>query len=199
MTKKSALVVAATIVLLSSLLTLGSQTEPANTAQQDEKSDNPDKQERVIELNKFERASRVTIKPVSTDLTTLKQRFRASRIEEKVFVVVSVTNTTTEPISIIIGDPRIQYRPRLLKDGKLLPYKEEVVKVVRAKDKSGPGSGRIISGEIKPGETVTMDHIDLADWYDPLEPGQYQLTLKYRFRHRGQPVEVNMITFNVVP
>ena len=141
----------------------------------------------------------MSIRPVSTDLATLKQRFSASRAEEKVLVAVSISNVAAEPISIVIGDPRIQYRPRLFKDGKLLPYKEEVAKVVRAKEKSGPGAGRVLSGGLNPGETVTVDHIDLADWYGPLEPVRYELTLEYRFRRGGQPVETNTITFEVAP
>lgn len=199
MTRKTAQIVAAAAGLLTSILALCVQAESAGAWQQGERGGNAGRHERVIELNKFERASRVSIKPVSTDLVTLKQRFSSSRAEEKVLVAVSISNAAAEPISVVIGDPRIQYRPRLLKDGKLLPYTEEVVKVVRAKERSGPGAGRVISGEINPRETVAVDHIDLADWYGTLEPGQYELTIKYRFRHRGQPVETNTITFEVAP
>jgi hypothetical protein len=184
------------LILVSVVPSFTSYAKSGWVHQQELQSGKPD-EPREIELNKSERASQVTIRPVGGDLATLKQTFSASK--DKARVAVFITNTIHETIRIIIADPYIHYRPRLLMDGRPLPYKEQVAKVARQKEKFGPGSGRVLGGEVKPEETVMIDYIDLADWFGPLEPGQYELTIKYRFRHRGKPVETNTVTFEVIP
>jgi hypothetical protein len=156
-------------------------------------------------LNKSELATTVTITPVGTDLDIVnrkynaRQQYSASQQEDKQLILVSMTNTATEPVRIILGDSHVQYRLQLFKDGKLVPYKESLAKILEAKDRDGPGPVRVTGTTLQPNETMMVDFIDLADWYAPLEPGQYELTIKYRSRQHVKSVETNTIKFKIVP
>lgn len=197
MTRTKLLAITALVLLMMAFPALGGHTGIVGAALQEEKSGRPDGPERVIELDRFERAAKVVITP-GTDPNKPKFSFRAGSEGTRVPILVSMTNTTTETMGIALRSKIAHYRPRLLKDGKLLPYSERMAKAARAYERYGP-SGSMVSGEIKPGETVTLDYIDLADWYGPLEPGRYELIIKYRFRHGGRPVETNKISFEIVP
>ena len=188
-----------TVVLLAAASTSGALVGLAYPSQQKGTKDAPSKKDTVIELNKHELGTRVTITPVGTDLSTPKQQYSASRAEDKKVILVSMTNTLVEPIWVLMGDPHIHYRPRLLKDGELMPYREGLVEILRAKDRDGPGPGRKISTVIQPNEKLPVDFIDLAHWYGALDPGKYQFNIKYRFRSKGRPIETNTVTFEVVP
>lgn len=187
------------VILLATASAIGALVGLAHPLQQKGTGDTPSKKDGIIELNKHELGTTVTITSVGTDLSTPKEQYSASRAEDKKVILVSITNTLAEPIWVLVGDPNVHYRPRLLKDGQLMPYKEGLVGILRAKDRNGPGPGRIVSTVIQPNEKLPVDFIDLAHWYEPLEPGKYQLNIKYRFRSKGRPIETNTVTFEVVP
>lgn len=149
-------------------------------------------------LDKDERAARLAIMPVREDMETPNPHFSLSKGERKL-IRISVTNVSAEPIWLLINDFRVQHRPRLVKDGKLVPYPDRVNKIAAYKDKYGPSGTRVFGKTIQPNQTVGLDSMDLDDWYEPLQPGHYELTLKYRFRHRGPQVETNTTSFDVVP
>lgn len=195
MSKRTSRLIAA--ALFAVLVAAGALASLARAGQ--EKGNSSDKKEDIIELNKYELATTVTITPVATDLTTVKQQYRASQPDDKQIILISMTNTGAEPVRVAIGDPHVQYRPSLSKNGRPVPYKEGLGKILQAKNINGPGSVRVTGGILKPNETVKVDYIDLADWYGALEPGQYELTLKFRFRPRGRPIGTNTVTFEIVP
>ena len=157
-----------------------------------------ERKDQAGELSKDERAAKLTILPVRADLETVQEHFSSSR-NEKVLILLSVTNTSAEPIWITVGDSRIRHRPQLRKDGKLVPYQAKVDKTLRMKEKEGPGAVRVTGTFVEPNQTIRMDYIDLSEWYDTLVPGLYELTLKYHFKHGGRPVETNTVSFEVVP
>jgi hypothetical protein len=79
-----------------------------------------------------------------------------------------------------------QNRPKLLRDGKAVPYKSKTYDLVRSKE-TDPG-GLFISVALRRIEAHSkrdLEELDLSDWYDALQPGSYQLTNKYRTSFRG--------------
>lgn len=196
MSTNSRLILTGLVAIIVAIGTLGSF---AQAGQEKNKDTSADKREDVIELNKHELATKVTIAPVTTDLATLKQQYSASDQDDKQLIRVSMTNTAAEPIRIVLGSQYIHYRPRLSRDGRVIPYKEALARILQARDKDGSVFVSVKGASLQPNETIMVDYIDLAKWYGPLEPGQYELTIKYRFRHRGKPIETNMVTFEIVP
>ena len=55
------------------------------------------------------------------------------------------------------------------------------------------------SYELKPSQSIRVGLVSLDDWYGPLEPGRYELTLQHRFMGKEQPAESNTVTFEVLP
>jgi hypothetical protein len=133
----------------------------------------------------------LTVSGTSEEEMTAKDRFK---IGEAVQVKVEITNLSNKRINIPKG-PGFS-RPTLFHDGQLVPYREEISKQFE----TGKGVG--VSGMLfpKPNETQT-DILDLSDFYEPLEPGQYQLSLERRFFKVGGIdiyIESNAVTFEVV-
>jgi hypothetical protein len=90
----------------------------------------------------------------------------------------------------------------LLKNGKVVPIRKEVLKTLQSKEKEDPLVGIHSATYINPGQTIEVHSLNLNRWYDQLEPGQYQLTVIRQFKLEGKgmpPVESNTVTFEVVP
>lgn len=140
---------------------------------------------------------------MTSDYMRDQQQFR---VGETMGVRLSLTNNSPDPILIMVAS-NLQNRLRLLKDGEVVLYRRDLPRRLRARDRHDQRSGdrpvmvdRLIT--IPPGETRRIDSFNLNQWYDPLEPGQYQLTLRRHFRYerpRMPLVESNTITFEVVP
>ncbi len=127
----------------------------------------------------------------------MKQEFRTG---EPIRVALLITNRSSETLVMDKGDRFFHYRPRLLKDGKEVDYLEGVKKNLDSKDKYGPnGLSPVIAVTLEPNKQTTVEYIDLAIWYGPLEAGHYELTLGHRFHHKGPHVQSNATTFDVVP
>ena len=79
-----------------------------------------------------------------------------------------------------------QNRPKLLRNGKAVPYKSKTDYLVRSKE-TDPG-GLFISVRlvrIEAHSDRNLEELDLSDWYDALQPGSYQLRNKYRISFDG--------------
>jgi hypothetical protein len=79
-----------------------------------------------------------------------------------------------------------QNRPKLLRNGKAVPYKSKTDDLVRSKE-TDPG-GLFISVRlvrIEAHSDRNLEELDLSDWYDALQPGSYELTNKYRTSFKG--------------
>jgi hypothetical protein len=138
----------------------------------------------------------VTIAPVGTDPDTPKGQFQKG---ETVYVLLSMTNTGDEPMTVAAGDPFYQSRVQLLKDGKPVPYKRQVLELLRSKEKRGASGGDgVMTINLQPKRATRVRYFDLADWFGQLEPGHYQLTVRHRFRGKGKLIESNAVTFDVL-
>jgi hypothetical protein len=155
----------------------------------------------VQQSETIDRVTEVSIMPVGYSRGdgsyVLKQEFRTG---EPIRVALLITNRSNETLVMDKGDRFFHYRPRLLKDGKEVDYLEGVKRSVDSKDKYGPnGLSPVIAVTLEPNKQTTVEYIDLAIWYGPLEAGHYELTLGHRFHHKGPHVQSNATTFEVGP
>ncbi len=169
----------------------GNQQTPANSTQQGSANETQqgyrDKREKTVQA---------TIQSISADAVTPREHFQ---LGGKVFIQVSMINTGAEPVVVTEDDDFFHYRLRLLKDGKPVHFPKSVLDVFRLKDKEGSHPISVTGIDLQPNQKTVVGILDLSKWYGALEPGQYQLTMKYLFRAQGKPIESNTTTFEVAP
>ncbi len=162
---------------------------------------NPPQKVNDRSVEQLDRLTEVSIMPVGYSRRggsyALKQEFRTG---EPIRVALIITNRSTEILVMDKGDRFFHYRPRLFKDGREVEYLEGVKKSIDSKDKYGPnGLSPVIAVTLEPNKQTTVEYVDLAKWYGPLEAGHYELTLGHRFHHKGPHVQSNTTTFDVSP
>jgi hypothetical protein len=137
------------------------------------------------------------------------------RVGERVPVVISMTNQGREPIYLCDSSTLYQDRPRLLKDGRPLPYEgvQQTMMQTSEKDKTCNNLDEDIDLPeqrlLKPGETAVVDWFILTEgttaqgdmaWYGSLGPGKYELsTRRLMGCCEGTWVESDKISFEVAP
>lgn len=121
-----------------------------------------------------------------------KDKFELS---EKIPIKISVKNMGDTKANVPKGED--WYRPRLYRNGRLLPYRQEVSERIE-KGERGEGSFRVTGFLFLEPNQLRVDMIDLSYWYPPLEAGQYQLSLERLFFKRER-IESNVVFFEVVP
>jgi hypothetical protein len=107
-----------------------------------------------------------------------------------------IKNTSPESKAVILDSPYLSDRPVLYKDGVPVSYRQDALEKIRATDNPRREFSRL--RQIGPGEQLT-EIIDLGDWYEPLQPGRYELKVCRRFIWGGEWVETPPLTFDVVP
>lgn len=189
------IVPAVTLLLAGSVVS--QQENTPSTQQPGNRSSNSEIMRDGLELSRRERTMNVTIMAVGIDYERPEATFRESN---SVIARIFITNAGDEPVPVVVRrSSRAQYRPVLLKDGRRVPYKRELLRLLRSIDTTGPISDSIRSVAVEPSQRVPVMSFDLNDWYGPIEPGRYELSIRYRFRLRGRPVESNTVTFEVIP
>lgn len=108
-----------------------------------------------------------------------------------------MTNTSMMPVLVQLIDPFFQNRPELYRDGQTVEYRKGLPEVLESKEKE-PSTRHRGTIRLEPGESTEMEYIDLNDWYEQLQPGHYQLSVRYRFGYWKKWVETNPLTFEVV-
>lgn len=168
-------------------------------AQGQQESQNRRREPRPTPPDPRERDISLTLTPmVFSDVTWRMVPTDSYRVGDQITIFLNMTNNGAELLSVTKTNPFFHNRPRLLKDGQLVPYSREALRAVRGSQEGGY-YGSVIGREIEPGLTTVIDAIDLSRWYGQLEPGSYELTLRYVFQHRGRPIESNTVTFEIVP
>ena len=119
-----------------------------------------------------------------------KEKFR---VGERVLLQVSIT--TTEPREASLTSTFKQHRPRLMKDGHLMPHRQGSP----TWDQVDCILTRVIFVGIPANRPTQLDSFNVADWYEPLEPGEYQLTLWVRLLSCSGPLyKSRSIKFEVI-
>jgi hypothetical protein len=117
------------------------------------------------------------------------------RTHDTIKMKLLMTNTSLESIVIEIEKSYFPYSLQLFRDGQLVPYREEVAKIID----NPPTSISRISAKLEPGKKEMVDMIALDRWYEPLEPGHYLLNIKRRFELDGGWTDTASVTFEVQP
>jgi hypothetical protein len=133
------------------------------------------------------------------------------RVGERVPLVITMTNTGTQPVYVCESDTLYQDRPQLLKDGQPVTYisfRQSMMKAAET-DKTCDKEDLPQQVLLPPNETTVVDWFTLADgvpsvdseaWYEPLQPGKYTLSNRRRLSCCDGPfIETNTINFVVVP
>lgn len=110
-----------------------------------------------------------------------------------------ISHSFSEPLLIWQElDPYYNLRPELIKDGDLVPYKKETQENVDRKERELP-NGSAAPSRLPPGREYEWQRVDLEDWYKPLGPGRYQLTVRRRFTWDGDWLQSSPVIFDVLP
>jgi hypothetical protein len=133
------------------------------------------------------------------------------RVGQRIPVVITMTDTGSDPVPVCVSGTLYQDQPKLLKDGQPVPYmkaQREMLQTVNA-DKTCATLDLPEPIMLKPDEPTVVDWFVLAEgtmergdlsWYEPLQVGKYELSIQ---RHTsccdGPMVESNKISFEVVP
>ena len=133
------------------------------------------------------------------------------RFGERIPVVITMTNTGTEPVYVCESGTLYQDRPQLLKDEKPLSYQTIQQSMMREAETDQTCDNLNLPQQVllRPNEPTVVDWFILAEgstpvdddaWYEPLGPGKYRLSDRRRLTCcDGGFVEANTISFVVVP
>jgi hypothetical protein len=129
---------------------------------------------------------------------------------ERIPVVITMTNTGTQPVYVCESGTLYQDRPQLLKDGKPVRYMSFTQSMMQAAERDKTCDKENLPQQIllRPNEPTVVDWFILAEgttslddeaWYEPLQPGKYTLSDQRRLSCCDGPlIETNTISFVVV-
>lgn len=126
-----------------------------------------------------------TVTDSGEDETTPKDSFK---VGEAVKIKVEITNFANEVIEVPEGI--VYTSPTLFNDRELVSYHEE------ARERFKKGQYITGSRNILPNQSRS-EILDLSDYYAPLKPGKYQLSLERRFL-KSDNIGSNTVLFEVL-
>ena len=121
-----------------------------------------------------------------------------SKVKDYIGLQLFITQNSSETMRLGITSPYYDYRPELMKDGELVSYSENAAARVKRAE-NYPHSGSVSSITLPPGEERWWNSVSLDDWYDPLAPGRYQVTVRKQFAWGGDWAVSNPVYFEVIP
>ena len=132
------------------------------------------------------------------------------KVGEQIPVTITMTNTSKDPVYTCISSDVYQDVPKLMRDGKLVPYMNyQSYELLNAKrnhiceEENLPEPMLLGANQSKLADWLVLvdDELGSADtWYDSLPAGKYELTLQRRLSCCSGPmVDSNTINFEVVP
>jgi hypothetical protein len=133
------------------------------------------------------------------------------RVGEPIPLVITMTNTGSEPVYVCESGTLYQDRPQLRRDGKPVPYTSYRQSMTQVAEKDNTCQKDNLPEQVllRPNEPVVVDFFNLVEgatslsddgWYERLPPGKYTLSNRRRLTCcDGVFVETNTINFVVVP
>ena len=118
--------------------------------------------------------------------------------KSNIYFRLQATNRSLQKVTLLIIDSYVQDRPELFRDGQIVPYKKGVDELLHAKDKD-PFRKLVENVRLDPNESKGIGFIYLNDWYERLQLGHYQLSVKHRFEPGQDWIDSSSITFEVAP
>ena len=104
---------------------------------------------------------------------------------QKVRLRMVAKNESDQRILVRAVNPYYQNRPRLYKEGNLIPYRSQIAKIVSSKDSDPEFVSSVDFIFVEPYSSANLRQLNLGDWYGPLDPGSYRLINRYRFNVGG--------------
>jgi hypothetical protein len=133
------------------------------------------------------------------------------RVGDQVPITITMTNTSTQPLSACVSSDLYQNLPKLTKDGELVPYMkwQSYERLNAQRNRTCEEVNLPEPVLLKPKEPTVADWFVLADtrpgtgaeaWYETLPPGKYELSIQRSLGCCDGPmVESNKVSFVVVP
>lgn len=153
-------------------------------------------------------AIKVTIATVGSYLGPPTEHYK---VGQQIPVTITMTNTSTAPLSACISSDLYQNLPKLTKNGALVPYMtwQSYERVNAQRNDTCKEENLPEPVLLTPNEPVQADFFVLVDspdftgaeaWYDTLPAGKYELSIQRRFSCCDGPmVESNKISFEITP
>lgn len=154
-------------------------------------------------------------RPIKVSIATtagfLGQPANRYKVGEQIPVSITMTNTSAQPLYTCISSDIYQDRPRLTRDGKLVPYMNAQSFEARYAKRNQVCKEENLPEPIllEPNKPTVADWLVLVGdgvstqaeaWYDSLPAGKYELSIQRQLSCCGGPqVESNKINFEVVP
>ncbi|HEX8890033.1 MAG TPA: hypothetical protein VF779_12825 [Pyrinomonadaceae bacterium] len=155
-----------------------------------------EKFKRQVERLKDPSFIRLEIVPVSNCQDEEVQKVSdCYKAKEKIRLKLMMTDMSSESITFAIEKSYFPYSLQLFRDGQLVPYREDVAKIID----NPPTAISSLLEKLEPGKKELVEVISLDGWYRPLEPGHYLLNIKRRFELDGGWTNSASITFEVQP
>ena len=128
------------------------------------------------------------------------------KVGEVIPVVISMTNTGDTPAKYCLSTSLFQNRPRLKRDGQLIPYLTNLPQQTEQEDlilRCERSAAKQLL-QLQPKQTKVVDWLTFGPqgiaWYGALPPGHYELVLQRRLECcQGPMAESNNVAFEVVP
>jgi hypothetical protein len=132
-------------------------------------------------------------------------------VGERVPIVITMLNTSKEPLQVCVTGTMYQDLPELSKDGQVIPVNDDKLKILKSleTDKTCERFGVPSPRTLSSGQSAVVDWFVLArgnqyleglSWFDPLPVGKYEISLQRRLGCcTGPLVKSNKISFEVIP
>ena len=126
----------------------------------------------------------VTIELVPADFQ-LEPKRKLYRLSGDVFVSVIVVNGSRQEIPAPVVDSYYGDRPQVFKDGVMVPYRDEIKRLLKAKEADFRAVDVSLERVVAPDSREALSTLNLTKWYGRLGPGHYRLVTKHRFELDG--------------
>lgn len=134
------------------------------------------------------------------------------RVGQQIPIAINLTNTTKEPIYSCLSGDLYQDLPELKRNGQLVPYTPWQSYVLQWVKNNQTCLNDDLPSDflLPPNKPTVVDSLFLVDyssnpigavaWYDQLQPGKYELSIKRRFGCCDGPmIESNTVGFEITP
>ena len=141
----------------------------------------------------------VTIELVPADFQ-LEPKRKVYRLSGDVYVSVIVVNGSRQEIPAPVVDSYYGNRPQVFKDGVMLPYQDEIKRLLKAKENDSRAVDVSVERVLTPDSREALTTLNLTKWYGRLSAGHYRLVNQHRFELDGpRTADSAELLFEILP
>jgi hypothetical protein len=126
----------------------------------------------------------VTIELAPADFQ-LEPKRKLYRLSGDVYVSVIVVNGSRQEVPAPVVDSYYGDRPQLFKDGVMLPYQDEIKRLLKAKENDSRAVDVSVERVLAADSREALTALNLTKWYGRLSAGHYRLVNQHRFELDG--------------